>query len=87
MLGVATYNVLTIASGLCIGGIEATPKVWDIAATWVICQAAGATWHSLKQSPFPLKAGEQYHSASYPCLVLGNGAWQAQFLDLFAPEV
>ena len=84
MLGVATYNLLTIASGLCIGGIEATPKVWDIAATWVICQAAGATWYSLKQSPFPLQAGEQYHSASYPCLVLANGAWQAQFLELLA---
>jgi myo-inositol-1(or 4)-monophosphatase len=75
-------NLLTIASGLCIGGIEATPKVWDIAATWVICQAAGATWYSLKQSPFPLQAGKQYHSASYPCLVLGNGDWKAQFLDL-----
>jgi myo-inositol-1(or 4)-monophosphatase len=84
MLGVATYNLLTIASGLCIGGTEATPKVWDIAATWVICQAAGATWYSLKQTPFPLQAGEQYHSASYPCLVLANGAWQAQFLELLA---
>lgn len=81
MLGVATYNLLTIASGLCVGGIEATPKVWDIAATWVICQAAGATWHFLKQSPFPLKAGDTYHRSSYPCLVLGNPAWKDPFLD------
>ncbi|MEY2978275.1 MAG: hypothetical protein RLZZ435_2414 [Cyanobacteriota bacterium] len=86
MLGVATYNLLTIASGLCIGGIEATPKVWDIAATWVICQAAGATWHSLQETPFPLQAGVQYHAASYPCLVLANPAWRDQFLKSLRPK-
>ncbi len=49
MLGVATYNMLSVARGATLGGVEATPKVWDIAAVWAIAQAAGATWVSLTQ--------------------------------------
>lgn len=81
MLGVATYNLLTVASGVTIGGVEATPKVWDIAATWVICQAAGACWIFLQDQPFPLNSGESYHRPSYPSLVLGSDRWQAVFSD------
>ena len=43
MLGVATYNLLTVASGVSLGAVEATPKIWDIAAVWAITQAAGAS--------------------------------------------
>ena len=81
MLGVATYNLLTVASGICVGGVEATPKVWDMAATWVICQGAGAEWIHLRDNPFPLVAGGDYHHISYPALVLGRSAW----VDRFAP--
>ena len=83
MLGVATYNLLTVASGICVGGIEATPKVWDIAATWVICQAAGATWMSLKSDPFPLQPGQECHDAAYPALVVA----QPDLVDRFLPLV
>jgi myo-inositol-1(or 4)-monophosphatase len=81
MLGVATYNLLTVANGLTVGGMEATPKVWDIAATWVICQAAGASWIFLQDQPFPLQPGQSYHRPSYPCLVIGNDRWREQFLS------
>jgi myo-inositol-1(or 4)-monophosphatase len=41
MLGISTYNVLSVASmGAALGGVESTPKIWDIAATWAIVQAA-----------------------------------------------
>ncbi|MEO0769959.1 MAG: inositol monophosphatase family protein, partial [Cyanobacteria bacterium J06649_4] len=44
MLGVATYNLLTVASGVSLGAVEATPTIWDFAAVWAIPQAAGASW-------------------------------------------
>jgi len=47
MLGAASYNFLTVATGATLGGVEATPKIWDIAAAWPIVQAAGgygASW-------------------------------------------
>ncbi|PSB17690.1 inositol monophosphatase, partial [filamentous cyanobacterium CCP2] len=71
MLGVASYNLLTIASGAVLGGVEATPKIWDIAAVWVIVQAAGGAWHSLESEPiFPLQVGQDYGKRSYPTLAV-----------------
>lgn len=70
MLGVATYNLLTVASGVSLGAVEATPKIWDIAAVWAITQAAGATWVALDHRPlFPLIAGKDYSSCPFPTLV------------------
>ncbi|HEY9847387.1 MAG TPA: inositol monophosphatase family protein, partial [Candidatus Caenarcaniphilales bacterium] len=36
MLGAASYNFLMVAAGATLGGVEATPKIWDIAAAWPI---------------------------------------------------
>ncbi|HLO87006.1 MAG TPA: inositol monophosphatase family protein [Nostocaceae cyanobacterium] len=79
MLGVASYNFLTVATGAVLGGIEATPKVWDIAGAWVILQAAGGAWISLKDEPFPLLAGVDYSDRSFPTLVLSRPEIQPVF--------
>jgi len=84
MLGVASYNLLTVAAGYCLGAVEATPKIWDIAAVWAIIQAAGGHWLPLNaQSPFPLQVGQNYSQRPYPTLV----ASQQQWLSLFYPRV
>ncbi|MBD2325727.1 inositol monophosphatase family protein [Alkalinema sp. FACHB-956] len=84
MLGVATYNVLTIAMGAALGGVEATPKIWDIAATWPIVQAAGGTWKFLAKEPaFPLQPEENYGSHAYPSLVVSH----PDLLAIFEPLV
>lgn len=70
MLGVATYNILTVASGVSLGAVEATPKIWDIAAVWAIAQAAGASWSDLNGQPaFPLQVGKDYSTHPFPTLV------------------
>ncbi|PZO20072.1 MAG: inositol monophosphatase [Leptolyngbya foveolarum] len=70
MLGVATYNLLTVASGVSLGAVEATPKIWDIAAVWVITQAAGASWVNLNgKEAFPLTIGKDYSTFPFPTLV------------------
>lgn len=84
MLGVATYNLLTVAAGWSLGGIEATPKIWDIAAVWVITQAAGATWTPIEpDSIFPLQVGHDYRDRAYPTLVTS----QAELVPVFLPLV
>ncbi|NMG08865.1 inositol monophosphatase family protein [Brasilonema sp. UFV-L1] len=83
MLGVASYNFLTVAAGATLGGIEATPKIWDIAGAWVIVQAAGGSWRSLKSEPFPLISGEDYTTRSFPTLVVSR----TELIPVFAPFV
>jgi myo-inositol-1(or 4)-monophosphatase len=74
MLGVASYNILTVAIGSTIGAVEATPKIWDIAAVWVILKAIGAIWIPLEAAPniFPLEMGKNYSSRSFPTLVVSH---------------
>ncbi|MCL2932569.1 MAG: inositol monophosphatase family protein [Trichodesmium sp. MAG_R03] len=84
MLGMASYNFLLVASGASIGGVEATPRIWDIAASWVIAKAAGAIWLPLgSEDIFPLKIGQDYLSYPFPTLVLGNKELVSYFLPLF----
>lgn len=84
MLGVASYNFLTVAAGATMGGVESTPKIWDIAGAWVIVQAAGGVWVSLNsESVFPLSVGQDYGSLSYPTLVVSR----SESLPIFEPFV
>ncbi len=82
MLGASTYSFLTVAAGSALAGVEATPKIWDIAAAWAIAQAAGATWASLEPDPiFPLKVGDNYSRRAYPTLVVSR----ADLVEIFLP--
>ncbi|HEY9662855.1 MAG TPA: inositol monophosphatase family protein [Allocoleopsis sp.] len=84
MLGVASYNLLTVAMGSALGGVEATPKIWDIAAVWAIVQAAGGAWHPLESDPiFPLQVGQNYGKRSYPTLAVS----QPDLIPVFLPWV
>ncbi len=86
LLGVASYNIALVSAGAALGGVEATPKIWDIAAVWVILQAAGGIFYSLGESTiFPLKVGENYGSRSFPCLTASSSELITLFLPLVKP--
>ncbi len=74
ILGVASYNIVTVAIGSTIGAVEATPKIWDIAAVWVILKAIGAIWIPLEENPhiFPLQIGQDYSQRNFPTLVVSH---------------
>jgi myo-inositol-1(or 4)-monophosphatase len=84
MLGSAAYNLLIVGAGWALGAVEATPKIWDIAAVWPILHAAGVTWVALDGAdPFPLVAGQDYSGQPYPTLVSAQATW----VPLFQPLV
>lgn len=84
MLGAASYNFLMVAAGITLGGVEATPKIWDIAAVWPIGKAAGCAWVALEPDPvFPLQGGEDYGDHSFPTLVVSR----EELVPVFQPLV
>jgi myo-inositol-1(or 4)-monophosphatase len=84
MIGVASYNMILVAAGASLGGVEATPKIWDIAASLPILQAAGGAFLSLEsENPFPLEVGVNYGNKSFPCLT----ASKPELIPIFEPLV
>jgi myo-inositol-1(or 4)-monophosphatase len=80
MVGVTTYSFLAVAAGFTLGGVEATPKIWDLAAVWPIVHAAGGHWVSLSDDPiFPAIAGKNYGGYALPSLVLSRSELAAVF--------
>jgi myo-inositol-1(or 4)-monophosphatase len=84
LMGVASYNILLVAAGTALGGVEKTPKIWDIAGAWPILRAAGGSFLFLgSDSLFPLQVGRDYGGYPVPCLT----ASQPSLLELFRPLV
>ncbi len=84
MIGVASYNCLLVASGAALGGVEATPKIWDLAAIYSIVQGAGGIVVSLAPDPiFPLKTGKNYQTLSLPTLVVAR----PELVSIFQPLI
>lgn len=83
MVGVASYNILLVACGAAIGGLEATPKIWDIAGAYPILQAAGGKFcHFGAESVFPLIKGQNYSNVGFPCLSVAREELIAKFEPL-----
>jgi myo-inositol-1(or 4)-monophosphatase len=69
ILGSATYNFCAVARGAAVLCFEARPKIWDLAAPWVIVPEAGGVIEVHHQpSPFPLLPGQDYAAQNFPCL-------------------
>lgn len=85
MLGVATYNFLAVSSGATLGGVEATPKIWDLAGIYPIIKASGAVWISLRDRPtFPAIINQDYGSYALPTLILSREDLTTEFTKLTA---
>lgn len=78
ILGSACYDFCAVARGVAVGGFQATPKIWDIAAGWLILQEAGGSVGLLEgPSPFPLLPKIDYTRQSFPVLMAAdNSIWQ-----------
>jgi myo-inositol-1(or 4)-monophosphatase len=75
ILGSAAYHIASVANGSALAAIEATPKVWDIAAALLILTEAGGCYRTLEgpKEIFPLNAEtSQYESISFPLLAAAN---------------
>ena len=73
ILGSAAYSLCTVARGSALLAFEATPKIWDIAAGWLLVHEAGGLVETLSgRSPTPLVIEEDYSKINYPTLAAAN---------------
>lgn len=73
MLGAAAYDFCLVARGGAIAGFHSVPKIWDIAAGWLVVEEAGgvAQLHP-SGSPFPYFTDHYPHETSFPTFVAAN---------------
>jgi myo-inositol-1(or 4)-monophosphatase len=79
LLGSAAYDLAAISRGVAVACCELLPKIWDIAAAWLVLTEAGATVAPLFDGPpiFPLQPGVHYADRAFPVLAAASPAiWQ-----------
>jgi len=73
ILGSAAYSFCTVARSMALIAFEAKPKIWDLAAVWLIVQEAGgyiATYDG--SNPFPIIPGTDYSQLDYATLAAAS---------------
>ncbi len=73
ILGSAAYSLCMVARGSALLAFEATPKIWDLAAGWLLVQEAGGVIETLTgSSPFPPMAQSDFRKISFPTLAAAD---------------
>lgn len=81
LLGVASLNLVSVAMGQTVMALEATPKIWDLAAAWLVLSELHCPLRWLVRSPEHLHPGEDHGSTDFPVLAASN----SEALERFMP--
>ncbi len=69
IMGCASYSLCLVARGSALLGFDATPKIWDLSAAWLLVIEAGGTIATFDgSSPFPISLQENYGVNNYPTM-------------------
>tara|TARA_Y100001968_G_scaffold323627_1_gene361624 strand:- start:181 stop:1005 length:825 start_codon:yes stop_codon:yes gene_type:complete len=72
LLGVSSLNMTSVALGQTIGALEATPKIWDLAAAWLILKELNCCVEWLDKNPASIFAGEDLGSINFPLITTSS---------------
>lgn len=69
ILGSAAYSFCLVARGAALLGFEATSKIWDLAAVWLLVEEAGGVITAFEGSPaFPITSHDDFSKTNFPSL-------------------
>ena len=68
LLGVSSLNLTSVAMGQTFGAIESTPKIWDIAAAWLLLEELNCPIEWLKINPLNLVSGQDLSDVNFPLI-------------------
>ncbi len=80
LLGVASLNLVSVAMGQTVAALEATPKIWDLAAAWLVLTELDCPLRWLEISPESLASGADCASADFPVLTADREETLARFM-------
>lgn len=64
--GAAALNLCVVASGVAVATLQNSPKLWDVAAGWLLVEEAGGVNVPVdSEPPFPLEVGTDYADRSF----------------------
>ncbi len=72
LLGVSSLNMTSVAIGQTIAALEATPKIWDIAAAWLILEELNCLINWLETNPKDIRPGTDLTSVNFPLLTASS---------------
>jgi len=72
LLGVSSLNMTSVAIGQTVAALEATPKIWDIAAAWLILEELNCLIQWLDTNPKDIVAGTDLTSVNFPLLTASS---------------
>ena len=68
LLGVSSLNLTSVAMGQTFGAIESTPKIWDIAAAWLLLEELNCSIEWLQTNPLNLVSGQNMSDVNFPLI-------------------
>ena len=68
LLGVSSLNLTSVAMGQTFGAIESTPKIWDIAAAWLLLEELNCSIDWLETNPLNLVSGQNLSDVNFPLI-------------------
>ncbi len=75
IMGSSTYSFCMVARGSALLGFDATPKIWDLSAVWLLVEEAGGLIQSFEGARvFPITMNTDYSVTSYPVLAAATPA-------------
>ena len=69
LLGVASLNMVSVAMGQTVAALEATPKIWDLSAAWLVLSELQCPLRWLLNDPEKLTPGTDLSQRNFPVLV------------------
>jgi len=79
LLGVSSLNLTSVAMGQTYGAIESTPKIWDIAAAWLLLKELNCQIEWLETDPSNLVSGQDLSEVNFP-LIAGRSIEKIEIL-------
>jgi myo-inositol-1(or 4)-monophosphatase len=80
MLGVASLNLVSVGMGQTVAALEATPKIWDLAAAWLVLHELDCPVRWLQRDPSGIPADTDLSETDFPVLAADRPETFARFI-------